>query len=102
MLASASTTVSVPTAPPLAQAGSAAKHDVAPSSTSYSQALATHAAAMSKILQEESNRIEAERQALAQERANFESMKAKVASVHLPDRVKLNVGGQVQTRISRQ
>lgn len=62
-------------------------------------ALATHAAVMTRILQEEDRRIELERQYLAGERAALEAMKTKVSSVHHIDRVKLNVGGQVRVLI---
>lgn len=57
--------------------------------------LSWHAAAMAKIAQEESARLEEERKSLAQERAAFEAAKAKIASVHFPDRIKLSIGGQV-------
>lgn len=50
---------------------------------------------MTKILQEETAKLDSERKRLEQERATFEAMKAKIASIHFPEKLKLNVGGQL-------
>lgn len=57
--------------------------------------LSWHAAGMTKILQEESNKLEKERNQLEKERSTFELMKSRIATIHFPSKIKLNIGGQV-------
>lgn len=63
--------------------------------TNLKAEIAAHMDGIARLIDAEWKRLHEREEQLAKERAAFEEMRAKIASVHVPDRIKLCVGGTV-------